>query len=133
MLCFILLCAFFPIWIRILNQRILELQAQIEDMQESQEKSVSAQSEGNSEIRKKLSENLQRAQNAELAESRMKSKVEEMEMKLKEEVEEKVKLEEQLKKKEEDMQTMEEKYMKYLEKAKSVSVWLDVMIFWYFF
>ena len=64
---------------RLLNQRILELEAQIEDLQESQQKSESARSEDHSEIRKRLTEQSERREAAETEACRLRARVEELE------------------------------------------------------
>ncbi|KAK3601489.1 hypothetical protein CHS0354_027635 [Potamilus streckersoni] len=109
--------------LRLANQKILELEAQVEDLQENQKSSVS--SSELVELNKKLKEQIKENQQKDIliqkgAESQL-----DLEHKLKTAESEKQGLQEQLHKKEDEMRSMEERYKKYLEKAKVVIKSLD--------
>ena len=109
----------YPSPYRIANQRILELEAQVEDLQE---KSSAASDENSSGLRKELKEHMQKCKDLDSQLQMKKARLEELEPKLESSKDQIKDLEERLSKKENDMKMMEERYKRYLEKAKSVSV-----------
>ncbi|XP_064625842.1 protein Hook homolog 3-like [Lineus longissimus] len=106
---------------RIANQRILELEAQVEDMEEKQTTTSGDQSE----VRKKLNEQIKKTKELDGELQRRRGESEELESRCVKSVEKATQLEDKLLKKEDEMKAMEERYKKYLEKAKSVIRTLD--------
>ncbi|KAL3869534.1 hypothetical protein ACJMK2_042202 [Sinanodonta woodiana] len=109
--------------LRLANQKILELEAQVEDLQENQKSSVS--SSELVELNKKLKEQIKENQQKDILIQRGSESRLDLEHKLKTAETEKQGLQEQLHKKEDEMRSMEERYKKYLEKAKAVIKSLD--------
>ncbi len=107
---------------RILNQRILELEANLEDLAESHQRESSADSATGSELRQKLSEQIQKTTNLNTKLHSTGQHIEDLEQKLGTRDQEVASLQDQIRKKEEEMKVMEEKYRKYLEKARNVSM-----------
>ncbi|XP_077331539.1 protein Hook homolog 3 isoform X1 [Lithobates pipiens] len=109
---------------RLVNQRLLEVQSQVEELQKSlQEQGANA--EDSLLLKKKLEEHLEKLHEANNELQKKRAIIEDLEprynnssMKIEE-------LQEALRKKEEEMKQMEERYKKYLEKAKSVIRTLD--------
>ncbi|CAH1774314.1 unnamed protein product [Owenia fusiformis] len=106
---------------RICNQRILELEATVEDIQESQ----TSQSDDSADLRKKLNEHIQKNRDLDTDLQRKKSHIEELEPRISSYNDKINTLQDALSKKEDEMKAMEERYKKYLEKAKSVIKALD--------
>ncbi|XP_040218253.1 protein Hook homolog 3 isoform X7 [Rana temporaria] len=111
---------------RLVNQRLLEVQSQVEELQKSlQEQGAKAEDAISLLLKKKLEEHLEKLHEANNELQKKRAIIEDLEprynnssMKIEE-------LQEALRKKEEDMKQMEERYKKYLEKAKSVIRTLD--------
>ncbi|KAK3090840.1 hypothetical protein FSP39_015087 [Pinctada imbricata] len=102
--------------LRIANQRIMELEAQVEDMQENQQ---TASSEEISEMKKKLNEQIKRTQERDTDLKNLKVIVEEKDSKIASNVERLQELHEQISKKDQEMKSMEARYKKYFDKARS--------------
>ncbi|XP_040218245.1 protein Hook homolog 3 isoform X6 [Rana temporaria] len=109
---------------RLVNQRLLEVQSQVEELQKSLQEQ-GAKAEDSLLLKKKLEEHLEKLHEANNELQKKRAIIEDLEprynnssMKIEE-------LQEALRKKEEDMKQMEERYKKYLEKAKSVIRTLD--------
>ncbi|XP_053321730.1 protein Hook homolog 3 isoform X1 [Spea bombifrons] len=109
---------------RLVNQRLLEVQSQVEELQKSLQEQ-GAKAEDSNLLKKKLEEHLEKLHEANNELQKKRAIIEELEprynnssMKIEE-------LQDALRKKEEDMKQMEERYKKYLEKAKSVIRTLD--------
>lgn len=103
---------------RIGNQRIMELESQVEDLQENQ-KTVS--NEEIIEIKKKLNEQIQRTQEKDNRLAKHKTLLEEQELKLSEKSDTIQDLQDLLNKKDDEIKSMEAQYKKYLDKARQVS------------
>ena len=103
---------------RIANQRILELEATVEDLQEACQGSVS--SEETAQLHKQLTSSAQKISDLTTELQQRKEQVLELEAKDDENSVNMKVMEEQLAKKAEEMKAMEEKYRKYLDKAKAV-------------
>ncbi|XP_071148529.1 protein Hook homolog 3-like isoform X5 [Mytilus edulis] len=106
----------------IANQKIMELESQVEDLQENQ-KTVS-----NEEIivmKKKLNEQIQKTQEKDNQLTKIKTVQEEQESKLSANSDKIQELQDQLHKKEDEIKLMEAKYKKYLDKARCVLKSLD--------
>ncbi|XP_022087313.1 protein Hook homolog 3-like isoform X2 [Acanthaster planci] len=120
---------------RIANQRILSLEAEVEELKlQQREEGVSSsvvgesaqkKSNENQDLRLKLSEHKEKLRETDTELQRNRSYIDELEPKYTASTERASNLQEMLKKKEEDMRAMEERYKKYLEKAKSVIRTLD--------
>ncbi|KAM6105730.1 LOW QUALITY PROTEIN: protein Hook homolog 3 [Pterocles gutturalis] len=109
---------------RLVNQRLLEVQSQVEELQKSLQDQGS-KAEDSILLKKKLEEHLEKLHEANNELQKKRAIIEDLEprcnnssMKIEE-------LQEALRKKEEEMKQMEERYKKYLEKAKSVIRTLD--------
>lgn len=107
---------------RLANQRLLELESQLEDLQSSQ--SDSRNQEG-AEVRQKLSSTLAKLKDYESELQKKATILLEFEAQLSERDQRIQTLQDSLNKKEDEMKRMEERYKKYLEKAKSVIQSLD--------
>ncbi|TRY87926.1 hypothetical protein DNTS_005227 [Danionella cerebrum] len=106
------------------NQRLLEGQSQVEELQKSLQEN-SSKAEDVVLMKRKCQEHLEKLRDA-TEELKKKSRtIEELENKHSSSVERMEELDEALKKKDEEMKLMEERYKKYLEKAKSVIRTLD--------
>ncbi|XP_069127500.1 protein Hook homolog 3-like isoform X2 [Argopecten irradians] len=108
--------------LRIANQRIMTLEAQVEDIQESQ---TTTSNEEMLELRKKIDEYVKRNHDSENVLLKKQETISDLEARLSSNVEEVKSLQDQLKKKDADIILMEDKYKKYLEKAKSVFKAID--------
>lgn len=108
--------------LRIANQKIMELESQVEDLQENQ-KTVS--NEEIIEIKKKLNEQIQRIQEKDNQIIKLKTQLDEQESRLSDNSDKIQDLQEQLNKKAEEMKLMEARYKKYLDKARTVIKTLD--------
>lgn len=122
---FIIVFHFFLVYYRIANQRIMELEAQVEDIHENQ-KTVS--SEEVVEIKKKLNEQIQRTQEKDLALSKIKDLQDELERKYSSQSQKVQELQDLLNKKDNEMKLMEARYSKYLDKARAVRLCLYVCL-----
>ncbi|KAE8632553.1 hypothetical protein XENTR_v10001578 [Xenopus tropicalis] len=111
---------------RLVNQRLIEMQSQVEELQKSlQEQGAKAEDAISLLLKKKLEEHLEKLHEANNELQKKRAIIEDLEprynnssMKIEE-------LQDALRKKEDDMKQMEERYKKYLEKAKSVIRTLD--------
>ncbi|CAH1243525.1 protein Hook homolog isoform X1 [Branchiostoma lanceolatum] len=111
---------------RLANQRILELQGQLEDMQTEQEEVGSpAKDQDSVALRKKLEEHMEKLKDADSQLQKKKEYIDNLEPKVSSSAEKIQQLQEMLNKKDDDMKAMEERYKRYLEKAKSVIRTLD--------
>ncbi|CAL1545552.1 unnamed protein product [Lymnaea stagnalis] len=111
--------------VRLLNQQLMKVQAELEDLQEN-EKSASAAS--NSEyvsMRTQLSESKQRLEERDLQLHQKQQHIDDLSTRLAATNDRVVELADQLGRKDEEIRIMEEKYRKYLEKAKNVIKSLD--------
>nr|XP_046232001.1 protein Hook homolog 3 isoform X3 [Scatophagus argus] len=109
---------------RLINQRLMEEQSQVEELQKSLQEQGS-KADDSSILKKKYEEHMEKLRELNNELLKKNSFIDEMELKhntCSQRVDE---LEEALKKKDEDMKLMEERYKKYLEKAKSVIRTLD--------
>ncbi|XP_067122723.1 protein Hook homolog 3 isoform X2 [Centruroides vittatus] len=107
---------------RLANQKILEYQSQIQDLQESHS-AVSSQ-EG-TELRHKLNNTIRKLKETEMELQKKNITIETLQNQIDSAVQKTHQLQESLNKKEEEMRAMEERYRKYLEKAKNVIKTLD--------
>ena len=105
---------------RLANQKIMELGAQIEDLQELQKTTVSG--DEMVEIRKKLNEQVQMTQQKDTVIQKERDTVTELQNQLTAQNERIGQLQDEIVKKDEEKRVMEEKYKTYLEKAKAVSL-----------
>lgn len=108
--------------LRIANQRIMELEAQVEDIHENQ-KTVS--SEEVVEIKRKLNEQIQRTQEKDNALSKNKDLQDELEKRYTSQSQKVQELQDLLNKKDNEMKLMEARYSKYLDKARAVFKAID--------
>eukprot|EP00105_Crassostrea_gigas_P024105 XP_011444240.1 PREDICTED: protein Hook homolog 3 isoform X1 [Crassostrea gigas] len=108
--------------LRIANQRIMELEAQVEDIHENQ-KTVS--SEEVVEIKRKLNEQIQRTQEKDNALSKNKDLQDELEKRYTSQSQRVQELQDLLNKKDNEMKLMEARYSKYLDKARAVFKAID--------
>uniref|UniRef100_A0A3B3Q2M9 Protein Hook homolog 3 n=1 Tax=Paramormyrops kingsleyae TaxID=1676925 RepID=A0A3B3Q2M9_9TELE len=109
---------------RLVNQRLLEGQSQVEDLQKTLQEQGSAASDSMI-LKKKCEDHLEKLQEVSAELQKKSSYIEDIESKYNTSSQKVEELEEALKKKDEDMKQMEERYKKYLEKAKSVIRTLD--------
>lgn len=109
--------------LRLANQKIMELGAQIEDLQELQKTTVSG--DEMVEIRKKLNEQIQITQHKDSVIQKERDTVTELQNQLTVQTERIEQLQDEIVKKDEEKRVMEEKYKTYLEKAKAVIKSLD--------
>lgn len=109
--------------LRLANQKIMELGAQIEDLQELQKTTVSG--DEMVEIRKKLNEQVQMTQQKDTVIQKERDTVTELQNQLTAQNERVGQLQDEIVKKDEEKRVMEEKYKMYLEKAKAVIKSLD--------
>ena len=105
---------------RLLNQRVLEVTAELEDVTESQKSSSAASSSEVISMRTKLTEARQRLEEKDRQLAQRSKDIEEITIKLSDADNKVVDMTELLRGKEEEIHIMEEKYKKYLEKAKNV-------------
>ncbi|XP_043094656.1 protein Hook homolog 3 isoform X4 [Puntigrus tetrazona] len=109
---------------RLVNQRLLEGQSQVEELQKSLQEHGS-KADDTVLMKRKCQEHLDKLRDATNELQKKSSAIEELENKHTSSVQRIEELEDALKKKDEDMKQMEERYKKYLEKAKSVIRTLD--------
>ncbi|XP_064415232.1 protein Hook homolog 3 [Latimeria chalumnae] len=109
---------------RLLNQRILEVQSQVEELQRNLQEQGS-KAEESLLLKKKLEEHLEKLHDAHTELQKKRDIIEDLEPRCNNSSQKIEELQEALRKKEEEMKQMEERYKKYLEKAKSVIRTLD--------
>ncbi|XP_032396012.1 protein Hook homolog 3 isoform X1 [Etheostoma spectabile] len=111
---------------RLINQRLMEEQSQVEELQKNlQEQGSKADDTASSILKKKYEEHMEKVRELNNELLKKNAFIDEMEPKYNSSSQRVEELEEALKKKDEDMKQMEERYKKYLEKAKSVIRTLD--------
>uniref|UniRef100_A0A8C1Z5F1 Protein Hook homolog 3 n=1 Tax=Cyprinus carpio TaxID=7962 RepID=A0A8C1Z5F1_CYPCA len=110
---------------RLVNQRLLEGQSQVEELQKSLQEHGSKAEDDTVLMKRKCQEHLEKLMDATNELQKKSAAIEELENKHSSSVQRIEELEDALKKKDEDMKQMEERYKKYLEKAKSVIRTLD--------
>ncbi|XP_041815869.1 protein Hook homolog 3 isoform X1 [Chelmon rostratus] len=111
---------------RLINQRLMEEQSQVEELQKNlQEQGSKADDTISSILKKKYEEHMEKLRDLNNELLKKNSFIDEMEPKYSASCQRVDELEEALKKKDDDMKQMEERYKKYLEKAKSVIRTLD--------
>ncbi|ESO94445.1 hypothetical protein LOTGIDRAFT_118217, partial [Lottia gigantea] len=106
--------------VRLLNQRILELEAQVEVLQENEPSDSEL-----TEIKKKLIQQQQKLESSNNQLEEQKNKQLSLEEKLTEKDKKMKDFENELSKKDEEMKLMEERYKKYLDKARHIIKTLD--------
>ena len=107
---------------RLGNQRIMELEATVEDLREAQTSTASDASGGSSaRLLNTLNEQVRRSQKLASDLDEKRNRVDELEPELAAQRKVVTSLEKQLADKQRDMAAMEDKYKGYLEKAKMVS------------
>ncbi|XP_030793971.1 protein Hook homolog 3 isoform X3 [Rhinopithecus roxellana] len=112
--------------IRLVNQRLLEVQSQVEELQKSlQDQGSKAEDAISVLLKKKLEEHLEKLHEANNELQKKRAIIEDLEPRFNNSSLKIEELQEALRKKEEEMKQMEERYKKYLEKAKSVIRTLD--------
>ncbi|XP_005092023.1 protein Hook homolog 3 [Aplysia californica] len=111
--------------VRLLNQRLMEVQAELEDVQENQKSTSAASNSEFISMRTQLSESKQRLEEKDLQLQQKQQHIDELSGKAATANDKVTELSEQLLRKEEEIRVMEEKYRKYLEKAKNVIKSLD--------
>nr|XP_055054039.1 protein Hook homolog 3 isoform X1 [Misgurnus anguillicaudatus] len=109
---------------RLLNQRLLERQSDVDELQKSLQEHGS-KSDDSALMKRKCQEHLEKLKDASNELQKKSSAIEVLETKMCSSAQKIEELDEALKKKDEDMKQMEERYKKYLEKAKSVIRTLD--------
>ncbi|KAM9586886.1 protein Hook homolog 3 isoform X3 [Buteo buteo] len=109
---------------RLVNQRLLEVQSQVEELQKSLQDQGS-KAEDSILLKKKLEEHLEKLHEANNELQKKRAIIEDLEPRCNNSSLKIEELQEALRKKEEEMKQMEERYKKYLEKAKSVIRTLD--------
>ncbi|XP_016384370.1 protein Hook homolog 3-like [Sinocyclocheilus rhinocerous] len=109
---------------RLVNQRLLQGQSQVEELQKSLQEHGS-KAEDTVIMKRKCQEHLEKLMDATNELQKKSAAIEELENKHSSSDQRIEELEDALKKKDEDMKQMEERYKKYLEKAKSVIRTLD--------
>uniref|UniRef100_A0A3P8V0T9 Protein Hook homolog 3 n=1 Tax=Cynoglossus semilaevis TaxID=244447 RepID=A0A3P8V0T9_CYNSE len=109
---------------RLINQRLMEEQSQIEELQKSLQEQGS-KADDNSSLKKKYEEHIEKVRELNNELLKKNTLLDEMEPKYNTSIQRVEELEDALKKKDDDMKQMEERYKKYLEKAKSVIRTLD--------
>lgn len=107
-----------------MNQRLLEVQSQVEELQKSLQDQGS-KAEDSVLLKKKLEEHLEKLHEANNELQKKRAIIEDLEPRFNNSSLRIEELQEALRKKEEEMKQMEERYKKYLEKAKSVIRTLD--------
>uniref|UniRef100_A0A8C0EDM1 Hook microtubule tethering protein 3 n=1 Tax=Bubo bubo TaxID=30461 RepID=A0A8C0EDM1_BUBBB len=111
---------------RLVNQRLLEVQSQVEELQKSlQDQGSKAEDVSSILLKKKLEEHLEKLHEANNELQKKRAIIEDLEPRCNNSSLKIEELQEALRKKEEEMKQMEERYKKYLEKAKSVIRTLD--------
>nr|XP_020752440.1 protein Hook homolog 3 [Odocoileus virginianus texanus] len=109
---------------KLVNQRLLEVQSQVEELQKSLQDQGS-KAEDSVLLKKKLEEHLEKLHEANNELQKKRAIIEDLEPRFNNSSLKIEELQEALRKKEEEMKQMEERYKKYLEKAKSVIRTLD--------
>ncbi|KAK2910780.1 hypothetical protein Q8A67_002913 [Cirrhinus molitorella] len=109
---------------RLVNQRLLEGQSQVEELQKSLQEHGS-KADDTVLMKRKCQEHLEKLRDATNELQKKSTVIEDLENKHTSSAQRIEDLEDALKKKDEDMKQMEERYKKYLEKAKSVIRTLD--------
>ncbi|XP_076217209.1 protein Hook homolog 3-like isoform X1 [Aptenodytes patagonicus] len=109
---------------RLVNQRLLEVQSQVEELQKSLQEQGS-KAEDSLLLQKKLEEHLEKLHEANSELQMKRAIIEDLEPRCNNSSLKIEELQEALRKKDEEMKQMEERYKKYLEKAKSVIRTLD--------
>ncbi|XP_063770662.1 protein Hook homolog 3 isoform X1 [Pseudophryne corroboree] len=109
---------------RLVNQRLLEVQSQVEELQKSLQ-DQGAKAEDSLLLKKKLEEHLEKLHEANNELQKKRAIIEDLEPRYNNSSIKIEELQDALRKKEEDMKQMEDRYKKYLEKAKSVIRTLD--------
>ncbi|XP_060707705.1 protein Hook homolog 3 isoform X1 [Hemiscyllium ocellatum] len=109
---------------RLANQRILEIQSQVEELQKALQDQGS-RAEDSILLKKKLEEHLEKLHEAHTELQKKRAYIDDLEPKYNNSSQKIEELQEALRKKDEDMKQMEDRYKKYLEKAKSVIRTLD--------
>uniref|UniRef100_A0A3P8S4I9 Protein Hook homolog 3 n=1 Tax=Amphiprion percula TaxID=161767 RepID=A0A3P8S4I9_AMPPE len=109
---------------RLINQRLMEEQSQVEELQKSLQEQGS-KADHSSILKKKYEEHMEKVRELNNELLKKNAFIDEMEPKYTASSQRVDELEEALKKKDEEMKQMEERYKKYLEKAKSVIRTLD--------
>ncbi|XP_039615626.1 protein Hook homolog 3 isoform X1 [Polypterus senegalus] len=109
---------------RIVNQRLLEVQSQVDELQKSLQEQGS-KAEDSVLLKKKYEEHLEKMREMTNELQKKRSCIEDLETKYNNSCQKLEELEDALGKKDEEMKLMEERYKKYLEKAKSVIRTLD--------
>ncbi|XP_068190307.1 protein Hook homolog 3 isoform X2 [Antennarius striatus] len=109
---------------RLINQRLMEEQSQVEELQKSLQEEGS-KADDSSILKKKYEEHMEKLRELNNDLLKKNSFIDEIEPKYNACSQRVDELEDALKKKDEDMKQMEERYKKYLEKAKSVIRTLD--------
>ncbi|KAG7477145.1 hypothetical protein MATL_G00090960 [Megalops atlanticus] len=109
---------------RLVNQRLMEGQSQVEELQKSLQEQGS-KADDSIIMKKKCEEHLEKLREVTNELQKKNAYIEDLEPKYNISSQKVEELEEALKKKDEDMKQMEERYKKYLEKAKSVIRTLD--------
>ncbi|XP_077353548.1 protein Hook homolog 3 isoform X2 [Festucalex cinctus] len=109
---------------RLTNQRLMEEQSQIEELQKNLQEQGS-KADDSSIMKKKYAEHMEKLQEVNNELLKKNAIIDEMEPKYAASSQRVDELEEALKKKDDEMKLMEERYKKYLEKAKSVIRTLD--------
>ncbi|XP_076217210.1 protein Hook homolog 3-like isoform X2 [Aptenodytes patagonicus] len=110
--------------IKLVNQRLLEVQSQVEELQKSLQEQGS-KAEDSLLLQKKLEEHLEKLHEANSELQMKRAIIEDLEPRCNNSSLKIEELQEALRKKDEEMKQMEERYKKYLEKAKSVIRTLD--------
>jgi len=111
--------------VRLLNQRLLEVQAELEDVHESQETTSTSYSTEVMAMRTKMIEATQKREETQLQLHQKQQHIDELTIKATESADRIVDMADTLGRKEEDIRVMEEKYTRYLEKAKNVIKMMD--------
>ncbi|MBN3295524.1 protein Hook homolog 3 isoform X2 [Amia ocellicauda] len=109
---------------RLVNQRLIEMQSQVEELQKSLQEQGS-KADDSIILKKKYEEHLEKMREVHNELQKKSAYIEDLEPKYNISSQKVEELEEALRKKDEDMKQMEERYKKYLEKAKSVIRTLD--------
>ena len=107
--------------LRLLTQRLMEVQAQLEDLQETEKSATAASSHEAVRTRQQLQEVRQRVEERDRQLEQRQQQADELTQRLTEQSEKNTELADQLARKDEEIRVMEERYRKYLEKAKNVS------------
>ncbi|KAK3753183.1 hypothetical protein RRG08_024457 [Elysia crispata] len=111
--------------VRLLTQRLMEVQAQLEDLQETEKSATAASSHEAVRTRQQLQEVRQRVEERDRQLEQRQQQADELTQRLTEQSEKNTELADQLARKDEEICVMEERYRKYLEKAKNVIKSLD--------